>query len=491
MGFFEASVEVKPGRLLIGGKWGDAASGKTIDVMNPSTAEVLTRVAAGDSEDVDRAVAAARKAFDEGPWPRMNANDRQRILWKVAELLTKHRDELAELETLNNGKPIFESKYVDIPGVIDCFEYYSGWATKVHGETIPVKGPYLNYTLREPVGVVGQIIPWNFPLLLASWKVAPALAMGNTVILKPAEQTPLTALRLGELALEAGLPEGVLNIVTGLGPTAGASLVRHAGVDKISFTGDYRTGQEIMRNAAATLKRVSLELGGKSPNIVFADADLEAAARGAINGIFFNKGEVCCAGSRLFVEESVHEALLEKILKRVEKLQPGDPLNPKTRLGPVVSQEQMDKVMGYIESGKSEGAQLRAGGAAGQVTGKPGYFVQPTVFDNVEDSMKIAREEIFGPVLSVARFSDLKSAVARSNASFYGLAAGVWTRDIKKAHQTAKLLRAGTVWINTYNILDSASPFGGYKMSGFGRDLGVHALEQYTNIKSVWVDLSE
>lgn len=487
----EIRMQIKPGRLLIGGTWIEAASGKTFDIINPATAEILTTAAEGDSADIDRAVAEARKAFDEGPWPRMNASDRQRIVWKIGELLEKYKDEIAQLETLDNGKPIFESKYIDIPSATDCFYYYSGWATKLHGETIPVKGAFLNYTLREPVGVIGQIIPWNFPLLLASWKVAPALAMGNTIVLKPAEQTPLTALRLGEIALEAGLPNGVLNIVTGYGPTAGAALVRHPGVDRIAFTGDYRTGQEIMRNAAATLKRVSLELGGKSPNIVFADADLDAAARGAINAIFFNKGEVCCAGSRLLVEESVHDELLDKIVERAARLQPGDPLSPKTRLGPLVSEMQMNKVLRYVEEGKKEGATLRTGGARAEVSNNNGFFVQPTVFDDVDNTMKIAQEEIFGPVLAAIRFRDFNDVVGKSNASFYGLAAAVWTRDVKKAHQAARALRAGTVWVNTYNVLDSASPFGGYKMSGFGRDLGVHALEQYTNIKSVWVNLSD
>lgn len=465
------------------------STGRLIPQINPATEEIFTEVSAATVADVDRAMTGAQRAF-EGGWRDLAPGKRAELLFQVARAIRDRAEALAQLECLNIGKPISDARDEIALGA-RVFEYYAGAIPRFFGQTIPVSGGGFDFTWHEPMGVVAAIVPWNFPFPIACWKVAPALAAGNCVVLKPASQSPLTALELGALAHQAGLPAGALQVLPGSGTDIGDALVLHPQVRKISFTGSTAVGARIMELAARDLKRVSLELGGKSPNIVFADADLEAAARGAINGIFFNKGEVCCAGSRLFVEESVHEALLEKILKRVEKLQPGDPLNPKTRLGPVVSQEQMDKVMGYIESGKSEGAQLRAGGAAGQVTGKPGYFVQPTVFDHVEDSMKIAREEIFGPVLSVVRFSDLKSAVSRSNASFYGLAAGVWTRDIKKAHQTAKLLRAGTVWINTYNILDCASPFGGYKMSGFGRDLGVHALEQYTNIKSVWVDLSE
>jgi len=480
-----------PRKLFIGGQWRDSASGKTFDTINPATGEVLAQVAEADAEDIELAVQAARRAYEEGPWARMSASERGKLLWKIGELILQQADELAELETLDNGKPIFESRYVDIPAAAECFQYYAGWASKIHGETIPVRGNFLNYTLREPLGVVGGIIPWNFPLLMAAWKVAPALATGNTIILKPAEQTPLTALKLGEICQQADVPDGVVNIVPGFGPTAGAALVKHPGVDKIAFTGSTVVGQEIMRNAADTLKKVSLELGGKSPNIVFADADLESAAKGAINGIFYGKGEVCAAGSRLFVESSIHDQFMDKLLERARKLAPGDPLNPKTRLGALVSEEQMNKVLGYIDAGKQEGAKLLCGGQRAQVGDGKGYFVNPTIFDAVDNQMKIAREEIFGPVLATLEFKDINEAIEKANQTIYGLAAAVWTRDIKKAHRAARNIKAGTVWINTYNIYDPASPFGGYKMSGFGRELGMHALELYTQVKSVWVDLNE
>ncbi len=484
-----ATETTSPTKLFINGKWEDAASGKQFDTLNPATGKVLAKVAEADAADVDRAVLAARAAFETGPWASMAPADRGKLLWKIAELVEKNIDELARLETLDNGKPIFESRYVDLPFVVEVFQYYAGWATKIHGETVPVRGPFFNYTLREPVGVVGAIIPWNFPMLMASWKIAPALATGNTVVLKPAEQTPLTALRFAELCREAGLPDGVLNVVPGFGPTAGAALVRHAGVDKIAFTGSTEVGKLIMREAAGTVKKVSLELGGKSPNIVFADADLDAAVKGAHIGIFYGKGEVCAAGSRLFVEQSIHDKFMEKLVDRANKTVPGDPLHPKTRLGALVSCEQRDKVLGYIESGKQEGAKLVAGGGAGKVEGMDGYFVQATVFDNVRPEMKIAREEIFGPVLSTLSFASVDEAIEQANATSYGLAAAVWTSDVKKAHLTARKLKAGTVWVNTYNNYDPAMPFGGYKMSGFGRELGAHALELYTQIKSVWVNL--
>ncbi len=475
--------------LFINGKWEEAASGKRFDTLNPATGKVLAQVAEADAGDVDRAVAAARRAFESGPWATMAAADRGKLLWKISLLLEKYADELAELETLNNGKPIFESRYVDIPFVVEILQYYAGWATKIHGETIPVRGAFFNYTLREPVGVVGAITPWNFPLLLASWKIAPALAAGNTVVLKPAEQTPLTALRFAEICREAGLPDGVLNVVPGYGPTAGAALVRHPGVDKIAFTGETRTGMEIMREAASTLKKISLELGGKSPNIVFADADLEAAVRGAHLGIFYGKGEVCAAGSRLFVEESIHDQLMEKLADRARKTVPGDPLHPKTRLGALVSAEQRDKVLSYIEAGKQAGARLVAGGGPAKVDGFDGFFVEATVFDGVRSEMKIAQEEIFGPVLATLTFRDMDEVIEQANSTIYGLAAAVWTRDVRKAHAVARRLKAGTVWVNTYNNYDAASPFGGYKMSGFGRELGMHALDLYTQVKSVWVNL--
>ena len=483
----ESTVNIEPGRLYIGGQWVESASGATFKTINPATEKPLTEIAEGRAEDVDRAVKAARAAFTSGDWPKMSPADRGRLIWKIGDLIESRLKEIAEVETLDSGKTITEASRVDVPMAADCFRYFAGWATKIEGETIPVRAPCLNYTIREPLGVIGQIIPWNFPILLAAWKVAPALAAGNTIVLKPAEQTPLTALRLAKIAEEAGLPPGVLNVVTGFGNTAGAALVDHPDVDKIAFTGSTAVGQEIMRRAAGTLKRVTLELGGKSPNIVLADADLDAAVRGATNGIFFNKGEVCTAGSRLFLEESLHEPFLDRLATHVGKLQQGDPLHPKTRVGPQVSEAQMNRVLSYIDKGSSEGARLVCGGARPSGTG---YFVQPTIFDGVRNSMTIAREEIFGPVLSVIRFKDLDEALQAANDTAYGLAAAVWTRDIKKAHQAARRLRAGTVWINTYGLYDNAMPFGGYKMSGFGRELGHHGLMEYTQTKSVWVDLS-
>ena len=479
-------LKIKPGRLFIDGKWVDSVSGKTFDTINPATEEVITCIAEGDRADIDLAVTAARKAFEDGPWKKTDARDRGRILFEIANLIEKNKDELALLETLDNGKPISETMNADLPLVIDCLLYYAGWADKIHGETIPVRGEFFNYTLREPVGVVGQIIPWNFPLLMAAWKIAPALACGNTVVLKPAEQTPLTALRLGEICKEAGLPDGVLNIVPGYGPTAGAALAAHMDVDKIAFTGEYTTGRIIMQAASKNLKRISLELGGKSPNIVFADSDIDSAVNGAMTGIFFNQGEVCCAGSRLFLEKSIHDEFVEKLSDKASSLRVGDPEDAGTQMGAQVSKEQFDKILGYIDIGKQEGAKLVTGG---ERCGERGYFVKPTIFDAVDNNMKIAREEIFGPVVTAITFDDVDDVVRQSNLSIYGLAAAVWTRDIKKAHRLARDLKAGTIWINTYNSFDAASPFGGYKQSGFGRELGIHALELYTQVKSVWINL--
>lgn len=482
-------AKISAGKLLINGQWIEG-SGKPFDTINPATGEVLTQVSEASAKDVDSAVAAARKAYEDlgGPWRKMSASERGKVLWRIGDLIEKNIDELAELETLDNGKPIFESRYVDMPMVADVFRYYAGWATKIHGETVNTFNNAFTYTLREPVGVVGAIVAWNFPLLLASWKLGPALACGNTVVLKPAEQTPLTALRFGELALEAGLPAGVLNIVTG-GPETGAALVKHAGVDKVAFTGSTSVGKEIMRNAADSLKRVTLELGGKSPNIVFADSALDSAVKGAINGIFYGKGEVCCAGSRLFVEKKVEDEFLGKVVEFSKKLKLGDPLDPKTRLGAIVSEKQMNTVLGYIESGKSEGAKLLSGGKRASVNGDHGYFIEPTIFGGVKNDMKIAQEEIFGPVLATLSFENIDEVAELANKNIYGLAAAIWTNDIKKAHQLSRRLKAGTVWINTYGVMDAALPFGGYKQSGFGRELGMHAIEHYTELKTVWMSL--
>lgn len=484
----DTMTSVSPRKLIIDGEAVDAASGKTYTTTNPATETAICEVAEAGPEDVDRAVKAARKAFDDGPWRTMPPAKRQRILWKLGDLIMKNADELGRLEAMDNGKPITEGAKIDAPMAANCFHYFSGWATKLTGDTVPSAPGFFNYTRREPLGVVGAIIPWNFPMIMVGWKAAPALAAGNTVVVKPAELTPLTALRIGELALEAGMPPGVLNIVTGKGSVAGEALVTHPMVDKISFTGSTSVGKHIMRNSADTVKKLTLELGGKSPNIVFADADLDAAVKGAANGIFYGKGEVCAAGSRLLVESSVHDAFMEKLVARANKLVPADPLEPTTRLGSLVSETQMNTVLGYIEAGKKEGAKVVAGGERQPVNGK-GWFVQATVLDGVDNEMKVAREEIFGPVLAVIRFDDVEEAIRIANDNEYGLAAGVWTENIKKAHTVAHALQAGTVWINTYNFYDASMPFGGYKGSGFGRDLGAASLHEYTQTKSVWVGI--
>ena len=478
-----------PDKLFINNEWTDAAARGTLATYFPATGERITEVAAADKTDVDRAVRAARAAFHHPQWRNMDAADRGVLLWRMADLLEARQQELIRIEVVDNGKPLREAQ-IDLREAIDAFRYYAGWTTKLQGDTIPVRGNVLNYTLREPVGVVGAIIPWNFPLLMAAWKVAPALACGNTVVLKPAEQTPLSALELAAIALDAGLPPGVLNVVNGTGEVAGAALVEHPDVDKIAFTGSTQVGKIIMRTAAETLKKVSLELGGKSPNIVFDDADVDAAVRGSFAAIYYNNGQCCTAGSRLLVHNSVADQVIEKIAERAKKMMPGDPLDPKTRMSPVISQEQLDRVLSYIEAGKREGAQLVTGGNRASYDGGDGYWVEPTIFDRVKPEHTIAQEEIFGPVLAAVRFDDEEEAIDIANRTIYGLAAGIWTRDIKRAHRVAKKLEAGTVWINTYHPLDAASPFGGYKQSGYGRELGAYALDLYTQIKSVWVDLS-
>jgi len=473
--------------LFINNEWRPATAGKRFPVVNPATEEVIAEVAAGDAADVDNAVRAAKACFESAAWRDLSARKRGRLLFKAADLLEARLDEFSRLETAQNGKTLFEAK-IELTMTVNTLRYYAGWADKIVGDTLPVDGPFLAYTLREPIGVVGAIVPWNFPLNIASWKFAPALAAGCTVILKPASETPLTALLFGELALEAGLPAGAFNVVSGGGATAGAALVRHPDVDKISFTGSTEVGRQVMKMAAETNKRVTMELGGKSPNIIFADADLNAAVRGAQTGIFYGKGEVCAAGSRLLVERSVHDQVVEQLAEGAKKLTPGDPLDKNTRLGALVSKKQQESVLAYVKKGVDEGARLVAGGKAVKPNGK-GYFVEATVFDGVQPEMTIAREEIFGPVLAVLSFDDFDAGVKLANHTIYGLAAGIWTKDIQKAHRAAKAIRAGTVWINSYNFYDSGAPFGGFKASGFGRDLGREALDGYLETKTVWVQL--
>jgi len=474
-------------KLLINNRWVPSESGKTFATINPSTGEEICQVAEADAADVDKAVAAARAAFDHGPWKKMRASERGRLLHRLADLIEQNADQLARLETLDNGKPLTIAKAVDVTKTIGCYRYFAGWADKVQGKTIPIDGDFFCYTRHDPIGVIGQIIPWNYPLLMQAWKLAPALATGNTIVMKPAEQTPLSALRLGELILEAGFPEGVVNLLPGFGSTAGAAIARHMDVDKVAFTGSTEVGRLIMEAAAkSNLKRISLELGGKSPNIIFADTDLDDAVEGAHLGLFVNQGQSCCAGSRVFVEETIYDEFVEKSIARARKRRVGDPLDPRTDQGPQVSESQFDRIMGYIESGKREGATLACGG---ERVGDRGYFIQPTVFSDVQDEMKIAREEIFGPVMSIIPFKDMDEVIARANRTTYGLAAGVWTRDIKKAHAVANSMRAGTVWVNCYHVLDTRAPFGGYKQSGMGRELGEYGLQQYTEVKTVTLKL--
>jgi phenylacetaldehyde dehydrogenase len=476
----------KKQKMLINGKWVNSASGKTFPTYNPATGEVLSNVAEGDREDIDRAVKAARAAFETGPWAKISPSERGRMMWRLADLIEKHTEEFAQLESLDNGKPLKIARIADLPLAVDHFRYYAGWATKIEGNTIPMglarQGSYHAYTVREPVGVVGQIIPWNFPLLMAAWKLGPALATGCCVVLKPAEQTPLTALRLGELIAEAGFPDGVVNIVPGYGETAGAALAAHMDVDKIAFTGSTEVGKLIVHAATGNLKKVSLELGGKSPNIVMDDADLESAIPGASMAIFFNQGQCCCAGSRLFVEKKIFDKVVDGISQAASKIRVRPGLDPESDLGPLVSEEQLNRVCGYLESGIKEGAKATVGGSR---EGDKGYFVKPTVLVNTNDKMKVVKEEIFGPVVTATPFSDMNEIVTRANDTVYGLAAGVWTRDVKKAHAIASKLKAGTVWINCYNVFDAALPFGGYKQSGWGREMGHEVLKNYTEVKSV------
>jgi acyl-CoA reductase-like NAD-dependent aldehyde dehydrogenase len=477
-------------QLFINGEFVDARSGETFVTTNPATEEKITEVASAGVEDVDAAVCAARAQMEPGSeWQKMKPRDRAKVLWRIADLLSTRAAEIGHIETIDNGKPIFESQFVDTPAAAECLYYFAGWSGKVTGETIPVSDNAFTYTLREPIGVVGAITPWNFPLMMAVWKIAPALACGNTILCKPASNTSLSLLKFAEYAREAGLPAGVLNVLPGRGSVVGNAIVDHPGVDAIAFTGSTEVGKGLMSRAAKTLKKVSLELGGKSPNVVFADADIDAAAKGALNAIFYGKGEVCAAGSRLLVEEGAHEELMAKVVERANKMVAGDPLHPKTRLGAIVSKEQMESVLSYIDAGKSEGAKVVAGGGRVDIGTGKGYFLQPTIFDDVTPEHRIAREEIFGPVLATIKFKDAEDAVVKANATVYGLAAAVWTRDVSKAHRIARSIKAGTVWINTYNLYDPALPFGGFKESGFGRDQGRDALEKYTQTKSVWVNL--
>jgi phenylacetaldehyde dehydrogenase len=486
-----AEFTAAPRQLFIDGRWTDAASGKTFQTPDPATGEALALVAEGDAEDINRAVRAARKAFEEGPWSRLTPSERGRIIWKIGDLILEHGDELAQIESLDNGKPYAVARAADVPLAADLFHYMAGWATKLEGNTIDISVPYMpgasfhSYTLREPVGVVGQIIPWNFPLLMAAWKLGPALTTGNTVVLKPAEQTPLSALWLAQIMADAGVPDGVVNVITGFGETAGAALAAHDGVDKVAFTGSTEVGKLIVQAAAGNLKKLTLELGGKSPNIVFEDAD-PAAVEGAANAIFFNHGQCCVAGSRLFVQQNRFDEVVEGVAAIAKSIRLGPGMDAGTQMGPLVSDEQLSRVTGFLESGVADGATTVTGGGR---FGDRGYFVEPTVITNARPDMKIVREEIFGPVVVAAPFSDLDEIAAQANDTDYGLGAGIWTKDISKAHALAKKLRAGTVWINCYNVFDAALPFGGYKQSGWGREMGHEVLEAYTEVKAVTTQL--
>ncbi|WP_158734842.1 aldehyde dehydrogenase family protein [Alteribacillus sp. YIM 98480] len=474
-------------KLFINDKWVDSANGKTFESKNPANGEVLVTVSEAEAEDVNRAVDAARAAFDNGAWSRITAAERSRLIYKLADLMEENKEELAQIETLDNGKPIKETRMGDIPMAIEHFRYFAGWSTKIVGQTIPVSGNYFNYTKHEPVGVVGQIIPWNFPLLMAAWKLGAALATGCTVVLKPAEQTPLSALYLAELMQEAGFPEGVINIIPGFGPTAGEPLVNHEKINKVAFTGSTEIGKQIMRQASDTVKRVTLELGGKSPNIILPDADMSKAIPGALAGIMFNQGQVCSAGSRVFVQKKAYDNFVADMVSHSQSIKQGPGLDSNTQMGPLVSDVQQNRVMNYIQRGQEEGAEMLTGG---KNPFDNGYFVEPTVFAAVEDNMTIAKEEIFGPVVAAMPFEDLDEVIERANNSNYGLAAGLWTENVKNAHYVADNLQAGTVWVNCYNVFDAASPFGGFKQSGSGREMGSYALDNYTEVKSVWINMN-
>jgi phenylacetaldehyde dehydrogenase len=473
-------------KMFVNGRWVNAASEKTFPVYNPATGEVMANIAAGDREDVNRAVQAARNAFENGAWGKMTASERGRLIWKLADLIEQRAEEFAQIESLDNGKPLAVARVADVPLAVDLFRYMAGWATKIEGNTIPFSPKYLAFTRREPVGVVAQIIPWNFPLLMAAWKLGPALATGCTVVLKPAEQTPLSALLLAELVAEAGFPEGVVNLVTGYGETAGAALAAHPDVDKVAFTGSTEVGKLIVQAAAGNLKKVSLELGGKSPNIVFDDADMPSTIPGAASAIFFNHGQCCCAGSRLYIQQDMFDEVVEGVAERAKQIKVGPGFDPDTDMGPLVSTEQLDRVCNYLEAGFSEGAEAVVGGKKRPGSG---YFVEPTVMVKTKPDMKVVREEIFGPVVCAMPFTDIDKLVAEANNTEYGLAAAVWTKDISKAHQVANKLRAGTVWVNCYNVFDASLPFGGYKQSGWGREMGHEVLEMYTEVKTVCVAL--
>ncbi|MBU5266752.1 aldehyde dehydrogenase family protein [Virgibacillus proomii] len=472
--------------LYINGEYTSAKSGQTFPVYNPATEEVLAEVSEAQAEDVDLAVYAARQAFEGGEWPKLSAAERSHLIYKFADLLEAHKEELAQLETLDNGKPYQVALEDDIAGTIEHFRYYAGWATKVLGQTVPISPDYLNYTIHEPVGVVGQIIPWNFPILMASWKLGAALATGCTSVLKPAEQTPLSLLYVARLLEEAGFPKGVVNIVPGYGEVAGEAIVTHPGIDKLAFTGSTSVGKSIMRKAAEQIKDVTLELGGKSPNLILEDANIDKAIEGAFDGIMYNHGQNCSATSRVYVYRKHYDRVVEALVERANATKLGNGMAAGTDMGPLVSKEQFDRVLNYIEIGKEEGAKLVAGG---ERAGDKGYFVKPTVFADVEDDMRIAREEIFGPVVAVFSFDTTEEAIRRANDSEYGLAAAVWTENIRTGHQVARRLKAGTVWINDCNQENPAAAFGGYKQSGIGREMGNYALDNYTEVKSVWVNL--